>query len=289
MKKLKIISLFILLTFTTQANTQETKNLFTSKNTDSLINKKTVSKIQFWTWLFAFIDQVVPENYKQWSGYKIPNFNFQVTPQQLKLNNIDSLKDLSLNIHAPSYVNNILLSSLEYNEGIIPIVLNAWVKAYKLEENIKGKISTLENPPNLENFQLKESLITISEKICENLSNSTLNKTIKKNRILKRFIKVLLFTGIATGGTYVRQELTSTDLKEYMPKVTTTAVEKFVGTFICEIIAELLQRHVIGDPVKQKMETIKQKHEAMLAQLKTNFPPQNQIKSYQVKLKKAEN
>jgi len=289
MKKIKVFSFFIFLTFTTQANIQETKNLFINKNTDTLINKKTVEKIQFWTWLFAFIDQALPENYKQWNGYKIPNLNLEVTPQKLHLNNIDSLKNLSLNIHIPSYVNYILLSSLEYNEGIIPMVLDAFIKTCKLEENIKNKTSTLANKPNLENFKLKEVLITISEKLCENVSNNILNKTIKENRILKRFIKVLLFTGIATGGSYLHQELANQDLKEHMPKVTTTAVDKFIGMLICEIIAELLQRCVISDPVKQKMEEIKQKHQIMLTQLKTNVTPQNQIKSYQVKLKKADN
>ncbi len=166
---------------------------------------------------------------------------------------LSNILDGNSSFYIPGLVNKILLSSIEENEGIL---------SYLLE----GYMHLSDNNKLLDNEALKEAGVFTLEKISEHLANRTLDNSLKYNRLLKRFLKALVFASIAGSGEYVKQTLDNSIFKTSgLPGIKQAAIDKFIEKLFIEICAEVLQRFAIESSQTQKVNDMKNKHANIIA------------------------
>jgi hypothetical protein len=243
MKKIKYISFLILL------------SIFSTNQTNA-VSKKNLEYLQSLTTLFAAADIITDHvftEYKYW-----PSLAFNV-PKPEKLQFYPS-KDSHFAAYGPAHLNNILYSALEQNEDFLSILVNGYVRSQNLKQALESNTGTTISTKEIG----KEGLVIAAEKICESIANNLLNNTIKETSLRKRLLKVLLFTAIGAGGAYLRKELADPELKEKMPELASTAVDKFIETLFCEIAASFIQNYLLDNPNKENLEFITKKHQEIL-------------------------
>ena len=254
MKNLKIFSFFLL-------------SLFIFKNADSLISKKTIENLIFWNSMLAVADQIdyfLPQNYK----FKFwPNLNQEINkPEKISAYFEDNS---SYFFYLPIIINKILFSSLEESENFLSILLHGYVKANNLKEFIIQNTNYNENSEVLKNIRKKEGIIIFTEKFLDIFINDILNENIIDKRITKRIFKILLFTGIACMVTFFRKLISYPELKEHLPKITTTTIDNLLENIVTEFIAELLQKYIIDNPEEQRKKLLQNKLQSIL---ESNIP-----------------
>lgn len=176
-----------------------------------------------------------------------------------KIANFELSNILSENtsFYIPGLINKILLSSLEENEGPLSYFLEGYIHIKNLSDNNKLLDTKAKS---------KEAGIFALEKTAEHIANKTLNNSLKYNRILKRFLKVLAFASIAGSGEYVKQTLDNFSLKTSdLSKIKQAAIDKFIEKLYIEVYAEVLQRFAIETSQSQKINDMKNKHANIIA------------------------
>jgi hypothetical protein len=289
MKKVKIIFFLLFVSFFSQ-------------NTNALINKSAAEKIQFWTMVLAAIDQIpnlnkykdslLPEDrcYTPCGDIKINLFNPQLKieiPKYFDFLQFNSTKDSHFKINPLVFANKTLISALEKDWDLLSLLVSGFIRVENLEQSLKdNNIST-----DLKKVIAIEGIVFVSEKIAELLSDLTLNAALKNQKILKRLSRIILLTGIATGGAYLRtlvaKQLDKNTIEPGLPMVGTTFVDKLFENLVIETFAELLQRYIIADPEKQKLEEKKKRFQEKLEDIIAASNNKKSFENKSLKEKKA--
>ncbi|MCK4651422.1 hypothetical protein KAT08_04585 [Candidatus Babeliales bacterium] len=224
------------------------------KNSNALINKKSIHDLIFLNNLFIITDQIFPTEYKIWAEAQI-NFT---KPQVIQFNHP---KDKSFSFYIPSLSNKMLHSAIQERESLLSAILNGYIRATKFEEYIKNKINQQKNLFN--NIKRKEYTVILTEIIIEKLINEIVNKIINDDGIFKRIFKIMLFSAVGTGGGYLRQYIFDNEIKEHLPHLTSITIDKLIENSIVEIGA-LLINYLVDDPVKQQKKEFHKKLQQIL-------------------------
>ncbi|MCF7799954.1 hypothetical protein K9M16_03070 [Candidatus Babeliales bacterium] len=210
------------------------------RNSNAIVNKSGVEKIQTWLCLAIAVDQLFPDNYKIW-----PKLNIEINnPKLLQFKNYNNLKQT---IYIPAFINNTLLSATEENENLVSAIINILIqiKTFAPSENFA------EASEITDFLKSKIGISIISEKIIEILANSTINNSVKQ-KILKRALKILTFTGTKILADYIR--CNKIESKYHLNFTPTKYINIFIEKTAIEFLAEFLQRFIINDPIQKQLE-----------------------------------
>lgn len=259
---MKIIKISVLLLFVS----------FSVNNANALITKKTADKARFWTMVFSAADHLSKEyimpGKKAYVGadFKMKLFDHSLLefdiPKKFEFLIFDKPNDPYISINPITLTSNIFSAAQEktiLDENILIPIIELYLRIENLNQN--------------KNIQ-KNILITIepevliAEKILELVCIKTLAATMKNQKILKRLSRIVILTAIATGGAYLRsvlaKYLVDEKLAKDLPKFETVAIDTFAEKLITELFAELLQRYIIEDPERQRLEEKKKRFQQKL-------------------------
>jgi hypothetical protein len=259
MKITKIFILFLLVSFSTN-------------NANILITKKSAENIRFWSMILAVLD-IFSKDYVNlpekriytYADFKIKFFDRLVLeldiPKKFDFLQFDNPKDSYLTINPITLTSNVFAASQEktiFDESILIPILELYLRIKNLDQN---------NDMQKNLFKIEPEII-LAEKMLEHLVVKTLNTTIKKQKILKRFSRVILLASISTMGAYLRtvlaKHLLSEQLENKLPQPSTVFIDSLAERLIIEFFAELVQRYIIEDPEKQKLEEKKKRFQQKL-------------------------
>ena len=250
MKKIKVFLLLLLFSFSI-------------KDTNALVSRKAITGLQCWLQLGMIVDQGIEfipkvKEYKIWPK---PELTIQ-KPKDIQFN---PPLDSNYTVYVPGLVNNIFASSLGQSESFISIVASGALRIKSLQNSI-ARLSGLPSDSNeLKKLMAKEALVVLAEKISENIIANFLNISAKKNKISKRILKIILFTGIAAGGTHLRKLLSSDNLKDFLPHYKTIAFDRLVENIVIETLAVFIEHFIIDSSLQEMHEKLHKKHQNILS------------------------